>query len=247
MTYVLIALNVVAYLIERSAVASAGPAVVVELGLVPARFLANPLLELHTVLTSMFMHAPETWWHLGGNMLFLWIFGDNVEDALGRGRFLAFYLLSGLFAAAAQIAIAPSSMIPMVGASGAISGVLAGYVSLYPRAPVLVVNPIMPMWFFGYPTLLLPAWLIIAEYFVMNLLGGFSSVGRGDGGVAFFAHLGGFLAGLVLVRLMFRQPPRPHDPWQGWQPPPRSPGQSPRRRPGSRGPGPPVSEDELRW
>lgn len=241
-TYLLIALNVIAYLFERAAVAQQGPSVVMELGLVPARLLASPLADLHTVVTSMFMHAPETWWHLGSNMLFLWIFGDNVEDALGRGRFLAFYLLCGAFAAAAQIAIDPSSTIPMVGASGAISGVLAAYGSLFPRSPVLVLNPIMPMWLFGYATLLLPAWLIIAEYFVMNLLGGFSSVGAEGGGVAFFAHLGGFVAGLVLLRLFYRQPPRPHDPWDGWRPPPRR-----RAGPASRDRGGDVSGRPMGW
>ncbi|HHH27381.1 MAG TPA: rhomboid family intramembrane serine protease [Polyangiaceae bacterium] len=241
-TYALIALNVVAYLVERTAVAEHGTRVVMALGLVPARLLADPLAQAHTVATSMFMHAPETWWHLGSNMLFLWIFGDNVEDALGKGRYMALYLLAGLFAAVAQIAIDPSSAIPIVGASGAISGVLAAYGTLYPRSPVLVLNPIMPMWLFGYPTLLLPAWLIIAEYFIMNLLGGFASVGASGGGVAFFAHLGGFVSGLVLVRLLYREPPRPHDPWSGWRPPPR-----PRGGPPSRDRGRDVSGRPLRW
>jgi len=249
-TYALILTNIVVYLFERAVVAEAGPSVIMDLGLVPARIIQSPLTELHTVFTSMFMHAPETWWHLGGNMLFLWIFGDNVEDALGRGRYLLFYLLSGVFAATAQVVVSPDSMIPMLGASGAISGVLAAYGSLYPRAPVIVLNPIMPMWFFGYPTLLLPAWLIIAEYFVMNLLGGFSAVGVEGGGVAFFAHLGGFLAGLVLVRLFYREPRRPHDPWDGWRPAP------PSRRPPRQWPPdhhdrvqrrPPVSGDRLGW
>jgi membrane associated rhomboid family serine protease len=116
-TWALIVANVLAYLWELALVGAGYGQVVFDWGLVPARFLRDPVAQLPTALTSMFMHAPEGWWHIGGNMLFLWVFGDNVEDALGRGRFLGFYLLSGVAAALAQIAIDPHSLVPMVGAS----------------------------------------------------------------------------------------------------------------------------------
>ncbi len=191
-------------------------------GLVPARFVHQPLGELSHVFTSMFMHAPENWWHLGGNMLFLWIFGDNVEDALGRGRYLAFYLLSGTCAAAAQILIDPHSAVPMVGASGAIAGVLAAYGSLYPSSPITVLNPVPLLWFVFGPVFRLPAWVIIIQFFLLNLISGLGSLGQVAGGVAFFAHLGGFIAGLVLVRLFFNDEERRRQrAWQEWQPPPR--------------------------
>src|SRR5690606_2246735 len=131
------------------------------MALVPGRFVLDPIGEAPTIFTSMFMHAPDSWLHLGGNMLFLWIFGDNVEDALGRWRFLAFYLLAGVAAAAGQILVEPLSPIPMVGASGAIAGVLAAYASLHPWSRITVLNPIMPLWLFGLLTFELPAWLVI--------------------------------------------------------------------------------------
>lgn len=204
-TYLLIAANVLVYVAERFLAATVvTPEVLVrDHGFVPARFMASPLLELPNVLSSMFMHDPSGLVHIAGNMLFLWIFGDNVEDALGRGRFLAFYLLSGVFAAGAQLLVDPGSTVAMVGASGAISGVLAAYGSLYPRSPVTVLNPIPFLWLpFGL-TFTLPAWILILEYFALNFLNGLGSLGNSGGGVAFFAHLGGFLAGLVLVRFFF--------------------------------------------
>ncbi|MBM4374334.1 MAG: rhomboid family intramembrane serine protease [Deltaproteobacteria bacterium] len=222
-TYALIALNVLAYLYESAAVAALGPRFVVAWGLVPARFFADPAGELPNVLTSMFLHAPDTWWHLASNMLFLWIFGDNVEDALGRGRYLAFYLLSGVGAAAAQVLIDPSSTVPMVGASGAIAGVLAAYGSLHPASPITVLNPIVPLWLFFGPLFRLPAWLVILEFFVVNLVSGLSTLGGARGGVAFFAHLGGFVAGLVLVRFFFDdRDRRRRAEADAWRPPPRN-------------------------
>jgi membrane associated rhomboid family serine protease len=149
-------------------------------------------------------------------MLFLVIFGRHVEQGLGRARFLALYLASGLLAALAQVLVDPSSTVPMVGASGAIAGVLAAYGSLYPRSPVTLLNPFVPLWLLGIVTFTLPAWLVILEFFVMNLLGGITSHGA-SGGVAFYAHVGGFLAGLGLVRVLFKPPPA--DPWEGWQRP----------------------------
>jgi membrane associated rhomboid family serine protease len=201
--YLLIAANVLGFIWERLFLSTGYSPLrlVYDVGLVPARFLRDPVLEAPTLLTSMFMHDPTGWIHIGGNMLFLWIFGDNVEDAMGRGRYLLFYLLAGLFAAFTQILIDPSSTVPMVGASGAIAGVLAAYVSLYPRSPITIFNPFIPLWLFFGLFLELPAWFVIGEFFLLNLWRGLGSLGDQGGGVAFFAHVGGFAAGLLLVRL----------------------------------------------
>jgi membrane associated rhomboid family serine protease len=224
--YLLIALNVLVFVWERAQIALGYPAqqLLGEWGLVPVRVVQAPLDGAVTVFTSMFMHDPGTWHHIAGNMLFLWVFGDNVEDALGRGRYLAFYLLSGVAAAGAQILIDPGSPVTMVGASGAIAGVLAAYGSLYARSSITVLNPIPLLWlFFGF-FLELPAWVVILEFFLVNLWFAFSSLGGPVGGVAFFAHLGGFVAGLVLVRFFVpRQGRRDHEPWRGFRPPPRGP------------------------
>jgi len=172
----LIALNVAAFIWEWLTIAGGSPAPMFlrAWGLVPARFTEAPVQELVTVFTSMFLHDPSGLpLHLGGNMLFLWIFGDNVEDALGRLNFAVFYILSGCAAAFAQVAIDPGSPIPMIGASG--------------------------------------------------------------GGVAFFAHLGGFVAGLILCRFfMMGRPRRDHDRWASWRPPPRKPPYAGQTRPGPR-------------
>jgi membrane associated rhomboid family serine protease len=145
-----------------------------------------------TLLTSMFLHGGLL--HVLGNMLYLWIFGDNVEDAMGPFRFLAFYLLCGIIAAFAQIAIDPSSTIPMVGASGAIAGVLAAYFVLYPRSRILTLVPI----FFFMRLVAVPAVFLLGFWFVLQLLSGAGTIGS-PGGVAYFAHIGGFVAGLFLV------------------------------------------------
>ncbi|MCK6591736.1 MAG: rhomboid family intramembrane serine protease [Polyangiaceae bacterium] len=236
-TISLITLNIAAFVWEWLTIASGMPAArfLREWGLIPARFTEAPVQDLVTVFSSMFLHDPSGLpLHLAGNMLFLWIFGDNVEDALGRLNFAVFYILSGCAAAFAQIAIDPSSQIPMIGASGAVSGVLAAYGSLYPRSPITVLNPFLPLWLFFGPTLMLPAWLVIAEYFIVNLLNGLGSVGGTGGGVAFFAHLGGFVAGLILCRF-FRmgRPPRDHDRWSTFRPPPRRPPYPGHPRPGA--------------
>ncbi len=158
-----------------------------------------------TVLTSMFVH--EGWLHIAGNMLFLWIFGNNVEDAMGRFRFLGFYLLCGIAAALAQTAIRPDSGVPNIGASGAIAGVLGAYIMLYPRARVLTL---VPVFIFFFPIVMLPAWVIIGAWFVLQLFEGVLSLGAAaGGGVAFFAHVGGFVAGVLLVALFVRRRPRP--------------------------------------
>ncbi len=152
------------------------------------------------VLTSMFLHG--SWMHLLGNMWFLWIFGNNVEDSMGRERYLAFYLLTGLAAAALQVMTSPASPVPMVGASGAISGVMGGYVVLYPFARVYVL---VPLGFFSTTTVL-PAWTMVGYWALLQLFAGVVSLGAGEGGggVAFWAHIGGFAAGVVLVKLFSR-------------------------------------------
>ena len=160
-------------------------------GLVPTRISADLPGEAFTVFTSMFMHGGIG--HLASNMLFLWIFGDNVEDSIGKARYLAFYLLCGIGAAAAQVLTNTASSAPMVGASGAIAGVLAAYLVLYPRAPITLFVFI----FF----IALPAWVVIGGWFVMQVL---SAPGIGasnaDSGVAVYAHIGGFLAGVLTIR-----------------------------------------------
>jgi len=215
----LIVLNVAVWLVEWTLLRGGASSVILGFGLVPARFLSDPAGDAHTLLSSMFMHGG--WEHLLGNLLFLYIFGDNVEDALGHGRYLAFYLASGLAAAAAQIGIDPTSVVPMVGASGAIAGVLGAYLVLYPRAPIVVLNPILPLWFLFGAVLVFPAWLVVGEWFLWNLTRGIASIGaRSQGGVAFFAHLGGFVLGLLAVRpAMFGRAPRSVRRWHGFRPP----------------------------
>jgi membrane associated rhomboid family serine protease len=155
----------------------------------------------HTTLTSMFLHGG--WFHLIGNMWFLWVFGNNIEDAMGHVRFVPFYLLCGLLAAAAQVAAGPSSPIPMVGASGAISGVMGAYLVLYPRVRV---HTLIFLGFF-LTRVTLPAWAMLLYWGLFQLVGSVPAMaGRAaGGGVAFVAHLGGFMAGVVLIKL-FAQP-----------------------------------------
>jgi membrane associated rhomboid family serine protease len=151
----------------------------------------------YTPLSSMFLHGG--WLHLIGNMWFLWLFGNNVEDSMGHGRYLAFYLLCGLAAAAAQTLVNPASAIPMVGASGAISGVMGAYIVLYPRVRIHMLI------FLGFfiTRAVVPAYLMLGYWLLLQLLGGLPSLGDEAGGIAFWAHAGGFLAGAVLV-LVFR-------------------------------------------
>lgn len=154
-------------------------------------------INVVTPLTSMFLHA--SWGHLLGNGLFLWVFGKGVEDSMGRGRFLLFYLVCGAAAAFAQIAVNPSSAVPMVGASGAISGVLGGYLRLYPRVPVRVLF----IWLIFIQVVRVPAFLLLLwwiGYQVVLGLPELTRAGSDTGGVAFWAHIGGFLAGLLLVK-----------------------------------------------
>ena len=144
-------------------------------------------------LSSLFLHA--SWWHLGGNMLFLFIFGNNVEDSMGRMRYLVFYLLCGIAAALTQTFLSPHSGIPMVGASGAIGGVMGAYVVLYPRVQIHM----LVFLFVIVTRIVVPAYWMLGYWFLLQLVSGWGSIGADRGGVAFWAHVGGFIAGAVLV------------------------------------------------
>jgi membrane associated rhomboid family serine protease len=162
--------------------------------------LVDPGREPEHLLTSMFLHG--SWMHLLGNMWFLWLFGNNIEDSMTRPRYLAFYLLSGLAAAIAQVMANPMSEVPMVGASGAISGVMGAYLVLFPRVRVFTL---IPLGFFMH-SMALPAWAMLIYWMVLQLLGGIGSVfSERGGGVAFWAHVGGFVAGVVLVKIFERR------------------------------------------
>lgn len=165
-------------------------------GLVPQVVMSGQ--NLASLLTHMFLHAG--WMHLAGNMLFLWIFGDNLEDLMGHIKFLGFYILSGFAAAALQIGVDPSSLAPMVGASGAIAGVLGGYLLLFPRARVDVVI-ILIIIFKVFP---IRAWIMLCLWFGVQVFSGVVTPSE-EGGVAYFAHIGGFIAGLVLCLPLWRR------------------------------------------
>lgn len=155
------------------------------------------LATILPLFSSMFLHGG--WLHLGGNMLYLWVFGDNVEDKLGHGRYLLFYVLTGLAASFAHIAIDPLSEIPTVGASGAISGVLGAYLLMFPGARVVTLIPV----FMFLQVAELPALVVLGLWFVLQFFNGLASLGyetAGMGGVAWWAHIGGFVAGLILVK-----------------------------------------------
>jgi membrane associated rhomboid family serine protease len=211
-TYGIIALNVLAWVLVQGM--GAEPRLsqsVCELGLIPGEFLhrlpvgfeipmgqgmscvVTPGFSWYAVFTSMFMHG--SWLHLIGNMWFLWVFGNNVEDAMGRGRFVIFYLLCGLAAVATQMAAGPSSAVPMVGASGAIGGVMGSYVLLYPHARI---RTFVFVFFMD-----IPAYFMLGYWFLLQLLGG--SMPQEGGGVAFWAHVGGFAAGLLLTPVFRNQ------------------------------------------
>ena len=188
-TYALIALNVLFFLVELSG----GDAFIMKWAFVPSRFLANPGADFLTLFTSMFMHAG--WVHLGGNMLYLWIFGDNVEDRFGHMKFTIFYLLCGLAATFAQLAFSVGSKVPNLGASGAIAGVLAGYVLLFPQGKIRVLQ--------GQQVAQVPALIVIGLWIVLQFFSGVGSIAKtaDTGGVAYMAHIGGFIAGFVLTFL----------------------------------------------
>ncbi|HEY0432178.1 MAG TPA: rhomboid family intramembrane serine protease [Pyrinomonadaceae bacterium] len=186
-TYALIALNLLFFFVELNG----GEAFIQQWSVVPRRLLANPVADLPTIFTSMFMHAG--WLHLGGNMLYLWIFGDNVEDNFGHLKFLLFYLACGIAATFAQLAFSAGSNVPNLGASGAIAGVLGAYILLFPRGQVRVLM--------GRGVIPMPALVVIGLWIVLQLVSGVGSITQRaeTGGVAYMAHIGGFVAGLVLT------------------------------------------------
>jgi len=192
-TLALIALNVLVFLVELNA----GQAFIQQWAFIPRRFAAEPAEQVHTIFTSMFMHGG--WLHLFGNMLYLWIFGDNVEDEIGSLKFLAFYLLCGVAAMMAQFYSSTRSNIPNVGASGAIAGVLGAYLVMFPnaRVRVLVYNQVVA----------LPALLVLGMWIALQVLSGVGSIAATNqtteqGGVAYMAHVGGFVAGLAFALLL---------------------------------------------
>ena len=218
-TFALIAASVLAWVGVQGAGASPSLAAsVCNLGLIPGELtlsvppgsafpiderllcVIDPGRQLSTLITSMFLHG--SWMHLLGNMWFLWLFGNNVEDSMTRPRYVAFYLLTGLAAAMAQVLAEPNSSIPMVGASGAISGVMGAYLVLFPRVRVFTM---VPLGFF-ITSMALPAWVMLIYWGVLQIFGGITSVvGDEKGGVAFWAHVGGFVAGVILVKIFERR------------------------------------------
>jgi membrane associated rhomboid family serine protease len=229
-TYGLIALNVAAWiLLQGFGTEPALSGSVCRLGLIPGQVLQTvpagtafaigpgaacvlgDSASWHTLITSMFLHGG--WLHLIGNMWFLWIFGNNVEDAMGHLRFVAFYLLCGSAAAALQTAADPDSVIPMVGASGAIGGVMGAYVLLYPRVHVHLLIVLG----FYVTTVAVPAVLMLGYWFLLQFVSGIGAVGAEGGGVAFWAHVGGFAAGAILS-FLFRNPRLlARHPYYGWK------------------------------
>lgn len=189
-TYVLIALNILFFLVELSG----GDPFIEHWAVVPRRLLANPAADFPTIFTSMFMHAG--WLHLGGNMLYLWIFGDNVEDSFGHVKFLIFYLVCGIAATVAQLIFTTGSDVPNLGASGAIAGVLGAYILLFPKGQVRVLM--------GRGVIPMPALVVIGLWIVLQLVSGIGSISASaqTGGVAYMAHIGGFLAGVILTFIL---------------------------------------------
>jgi rhomboid family protein len=188
-TYALIGLNVLVFLLELGG----GDQFIEKWAFIPSRFSADPVGQVATIFTAMFMHGG--WLHLGGNMLYLWIFGDNVEDRFGPLQFLLFYLLVGIAATLAQYVMAPHSSVPNLGASGAIAGVLGAYILMFPQSRVNVL--------FGTQMVAMPALIVIGFWIALQLfseIGTFANTSEG-GGVAYMAHIGGFLAGFLLTFL----------------------------------------------
>lgn len=208
--YFIIGLNTLVFLFELSLQMQGQrtlDALVFQFGVVPQRFehaltgsAAYPIpAMLLTILTSMFLHGG--WLHIIFNMWFLWIFGDNIEDYLGHFTYLIFYLLCGTAAALAQIALAPNSTIPTIGASGAIAGVMGAYVLLYPRAKVLTLVVLIVFFTFWW----IPAWVFLGYWFLLQFFSASITVHQASGGVAFGAHVGGFVTGLVLIKVFPRR------------------------------------------
>jgi membrane associated rhomboid family serine protease len=201
-TATLIGINTAIFLYQVTLSPQALNQFVTQWGIVPDR------LNLASLLTSMFLHGG--WMHLIGNMLFLWVFGRNIEDLIGGGRFLVFYLLCGLAAAVVHIVFNAYSRMPTIGASGAIAGVMGAYLIKFPRARIITLIPI----FFFITTMEIPAAFLLLWWFGIQFLSGFGSLGENDysgGGTAWFAHIGGFLAGMILIR--FFQPKQRYRSW----------------------------------
>lgn len=198
-TVALIAGNAAVFLFELSLEPRALDAFIFRMGMVPASLVETRLPGTGgylTVFTSMFLHGG--WMHVIGNMLYLWIFGNNIEDSMGHLRFIFFYLLTGLAAAAAHLAFNPASTVPTIGASGAVSGVLGAYLVLFPHARILTLIPIF--WFIRI--VYLPAWVLLIFWIGIQLLNqALSPIDPMGGGVAYAAHIGGFVAGLALIPL----------------------------------------------
>jgi membrane associated rhomboid family serine protease len=189
-TYALIAINVAVFLLELQR----GDSFIREWAFIPARFGAEPASNIDNIFTAMFMHGG--WMHLFGNMLYLWIFGDNVEDRFGKPLYLLFYLVTGIAATMAQYAVSSGSTIPNVGASGAIAGVLGAYLVLFPKARVNVIVP-------GGMVMALPALIVLGFWMVLQVFSGVGAIATTDetastGGIAYMAHVGGFVAGMAL-------------------------------------------------
>ena len=196
-TYLLIVINIVVFIFQTM-LGSYNEQFLYQFALIPSDVAGfNSLESLANIFSSMFMHAGLA--HIGGNMLYLWIFGDNVEDRLGSGKFLLFYILGGVVASITHIFTNPASNIPTVGASGAIAAVLGAYLVLFPRQKVLTLIPLG----FWMRMTMVPAFLVLGLWFVLQLFSGVISLGGPDvGGVAFWAHIGGFVTGVVLGSLL---------------------------------------------
>jgi membrane associated rhomboid family serine protease len=193
-----------AEVVRQSAFGAGTPQMICNTGLLNANHIPaeNLMPSWETIFTAMFMHASIL--HIGGNMLFLWIFGNNLEEAMGPVKFLGFYLLGGIAALALQVAVGPHSTAPTLGASGAIAAVLGGYIVLYPRARVLTLIFII----FFFTVIELPAWVMLGVWFAEQALFGAANLTNpagGGGGVAYFAHIGGFAFGLIAVRALARK------------------------------------------
>jgi membrane associated rhomboid family serine protease len=196
--YVLIAINVIIYLFMALAAPETQAAIVAKYAMIPAHFADGvTLADMMTIFTSMFMHAGLA--HLGGNMLYLWIFGDNVEDHIGHFRYLMFYLVGGVVASLTHLVTNSGSELPTVGASGAIAAVLGAYLVLFPASRIVTL---IPLGRFSQLTTA-PAFVFLGLWFILQLFEGVMSFGGADvAGVAFWAHVGGFVAGMVMVKLM---------------------------------------------
>ncbi|MBV9573745.1 MAG: rhomboid family intramembrane serine protease [Acidobacteriales bacterium] len=212
-TYFIVALNVIIFLFEFSLSLQSRAAlndVIYQFGIIPSHITQaigfhsnNGFAAFIPILTSMFLHA--SWLHIIGNMWVLWIFGDNIEDYLGHFAYLLFYLFSGFAAAITHILLNANSLAPTVGASGAIAGIMGAYFVLFPKARVLTLVPLIIFFTFWW----LPAWIVLGYWFLLQFLSGaatsITTTNQNNGGIAFWAHVGGFVAGIILIKLLPRR------------------------------------------